>query len=366
MSCVPSSPYDRLGSLRRSSLRVLSLSYAYDQVPFLPTGCLHREGSIKGNTLSTKYRCNACGVFSVTDRFEAAFRDSRLGSEEQLILRGIVSEHTERFHEFEVPIGTSDEGQNSYNLLIRQYGKRPQTALAQLHLAVNVLARNADHVGADSTFADAGAFARMIYLAEPDRQLGKFLEGMRHFGLVTTEGLRGGAHLKLRLSPKGWEKSQELRSDGNQAFVAMWFAEDMLGSVYPSIKEALEECGYSSFIVSDSEEVDKIDDQIVAGIRESRILIADLTGLRPNVFYEAGLAQGLGLQVHFTCNSSYMGHYVKCQPDSKKAPSVKSAPWFEQVSNSAFDVRQYPMILWDNPDDLKRKLTQRLKAWPPA
>jgi hypothetical protein len=49
------------------------------------------------------------------------------------------------------------------------------------------------------------------------------------------------------------------------------------------------------------EHINKIGDEIISQIRRSKFLIADFTGHRGGVYFEAGLAMGLGLLVFWTC-----------------------------------------------------------------
>jgi nucleoside 2-deoxyribosyltransferase len=49
------------------------------------------------------------------------------------------------------------------------------------------------------------------------------------------------------------------------------------------------------------EHINKIGDEIISQIRRSKFLIADFTGHRGGVYFEAGLAMGLGLPVFWTC-----------------------------------------------------------------
>ncbi|MFC1886373.1 hypothetical protein ACFLZM_04890, partial [Thermodesulfobacteriota bacterium] len=66
----------------------------------------------------------------------------------------------------------------------------------------------------------------------------------------------------------------------------------------------------------------KIDDEIIAQIRRSRFIVADFTGHRGGVYYEAGFAKGLGLEVIWTCNKN-------------------------DIDKLHFDIRQYNCIDWD-------------------
>jgi nucleoside 2-deoxyribosyltransferase len=81
----------------------------------------------------------------------------------------------------------------------------------------------------------------------------------------------------------------------------------------------------------------KIDDELIGMIKSSKAVIADFTGNRTAVYYEAGFAMGLGIPVIWTC---------------KKA----------DVDNLSFDTRQYPHIIWENEKDLYSQVLNRLKA----
>jgi nucleoside 2-deoxyribosyltransferase len=83
----------------------------------------------------------------------------------------------------------------------------------------------------------------------------------------------------------------------------------------------------------------RIDDEIVAGIRACKFLVADFTGQRGGVYFEAGLAQGLGKQVIWLCRK-------------------------DQLNDVHFDARQYNFIRWetDNLPQLRIDLRNRIEA----
>ena len=140
----------------------------------------------------------------------------------------------------------------------------------------------------------------------------------------------------------------------NTAFVAMWF-DPKVDNVYErGIAPAIRQEGYEPMRIDRKHHVRKIDDEIVAEIQRARFLVCDFTcGLledkqaesgrtavaRGGVYYEAGLAHGLGKQVIWTCRSDLMG-YVH------------------------FDLRQYNTILWENgkEDQLQKALFERIRA----
>jgi nucleoside 2-deoxyribosyltransferase len=148
---------------------------------------------------------------------------------------------------------------------------------------------------------------------------------------------------KYRLSLEGWKRISEIKKinrKSDQCFIAMWFPKD--NSMVPfevGAKLALKKTGHIPFVVKDFEHNDKICDKIIAEIRKSAFMIADFTGHRNNVYFEAGYAKGLGIPVVFTCRDTD----------------------FEKIKEQ-FDTRQYSHIKWTDSEDLEKKLLNRIEA----
>ena len=113
-----------------------------------------------------------------------------------------------------------------------------------------------------------------------------------------------------RVSVEAHERADEIRRDGNvtestQCFVAMWFHESTNEAFDSGISPALEETGYDPFRIDRKEHINRIDDEIIAEIRRSKFMVADLTHgedePRGGVYYEAGFAFGLNIPVIHTC-----------------------------------------------------------------
>lgn len=141
------------------------------------------------------------------------------------------------------------------------------------------------------------------------------------------------------LTPEAWERIEALqrrqpRSD--QAFVAMWFDESVRDAREEGIKLGIEDAGYRPMRIDQADFNDKICDRIIAEIRKSRFVVADVTGQRSAVYFEAGFAIGLGLPVIYTCQA---GGESQC-----------------------FDTRQYNHILWSSPAELRERLAARIGA----
>lgn len=147
----------------------------------------------------------------------------------------------------------------------------------------------------------------------------------------------------FRLDLHGWNRltnlpQREFRP--NQAFVAMWFHKDLDDIWESGLKPALEQTNYIPVRLDRTEYNDKIDDRIIAEIRKSGLLVADFTGQRGSVYFEAGFALGLGIPVIWTCRDA-------------------------DAENLHFDTRQYNYIVWTDFSDLKEKLINRIEATLP-
>jgi hypothetical protein len=113
-----------------------------------------------------------------------------------------------------------------------------------------------------------------------------------------------------QVSPKGLLYLEGRReSTSSVGFCAMWFNPSVRFIYDEAISKAIKDAGYESFRVDGKEHNNRIDDEIVANIKSAKFMVADLTGHRGGVYYEAGLAHGLGLEVIFTCKEKRATHF---------------------------------------------------------
>jgi len=121
------------------------------------------------------------------------------------------------------------------------------------------------------------------------------------------------------------------------AFIAMAMDpnDPALEDVLDAIKEGASKCGVAAERIDEAHSNEPITGRMLAAIESAEFVVVDLTYVRPNVFYEAGYAQGLG-----------------------KTPIYIA----RKGSEIPFDVKDYPVIVYPNMRELRVLLTERLTA----
>lgn len=148
---------------------------------------------------------------------------------------------------------------------------------------------------------------------------------------------------EYRLTINGWQRVSEIgrvARRGDQAFVAMSFSYDLDSAWEEGFEPALRDAGLDPTRVDLVHHNGKICDRILAEIRRSVLLVADFTGNRGGVYFEAGFGLGLGLPVVWSCRDT-------------------------DIDSVHFDTRQYNHVVWSDPSDLRRKLKDRILATVP-
>lgn len=87
--------------------------------------------------------------------------------------------------------------------------------------------------------------------------------------------------------------------------------------------------------------------------------MADVTGGRSGVHYEAGFAYGLGLQVLYGCHAKLPAYEFLAKSPISARPKTNKTTWFKQV---AFDNNHQNFLLWDDGKDLHEKLKARIEG----
>jgi hypothetical protein len=248
------------------------------------------------------------------------------GQKEQLLGPGTP---TERVEKLIAPVQPLDTVAQRMDALVRWLGER------------------SSGLGALQTIDSTNSFAPVLQCLHPEHPvaLGGVLKDdhlvISSFETVTATNYR----LKIALLALGWARYEQLRTTSTgstRVFVAMsnHYGKDLNDGAHAKQADALLDAiraalppPLSGYRVEKDAAVDQITDAIIAGIRRAPFVIADLTAERPNVYFEAGLALGLGKPVVFCRRKGETAH---------------------------FDVQAYKLIEWE-PDELG-EFTRRLDA----
>lgn len=97
------------------------------------------------------------------------------------------------------------------------------------------------------------------------------------------------------LTPRPAQTLQQASHIPRTAFILMWMdpSAPELDDVCNAIKDVCSSFNVYAFRADDVEHEDRITDVVLQKIADSEFLIADLTGERPNVYYEVGYAHAL-------------------------------------------------------------------------
>lgn len=121
-----------------------------------------------------------------------------------------------------------------------------------------------------------------------------------------------------------------------KVFVIMKFDDPLLESAYEgAMKPIIKEFGLRPFRIDETQDSGRITDQVLENIASSRLILADLSGERPNCYYEAGFAHAIGKELIFTIHKGDRIH---------------------------FNLAGYRFIQWETEEDLRKALRVRLRV----
>ena len=154
------------------------------------------------------------------------------------------------------------------------------------------------------------------------REITSYLEQQGYIEIIDSANF---SSYKIKLTLAGKMATETVTNkDSDEGFIAMWF-DDSMNAAHSAIEKAIKMAGYKPVRIDNQEHNKKIDDEIIAAIKRARFIIADFThgekGARGGVYYEAGFAHGLGIEVIFSCHKDI-------------------------VEKIHFDTRQYNHITW--------------------
>lgn len=273
--------------------------------------------------------CATCGKFRISELLRQRLATTRfLSTDERRILSGGIRERCEAGEE--VYITDVDAFMSSV--------RAPADPLEAIDRFLLHLLRTSPRGGAEVRIYPANDYP--LAYAHDQSEMTFLMHRARDLGFIHWSG-QSPADCSIAI--EGWKHLRTIKNqarDTRQAFVAMWFAEEMNEAYTQGIVPALAETGYTPVRLDFTEYNDRIDDRIIAEVQKSGLVVADFTGHRGGVYFEAGLALGSKIPVIWTCRRDH-------------APDLH------------FDTRQYNHILWDDAEELRERLKWRIEATLP-
>lgn len=142
----------------------------------------------------------------------------------------------------------------------------------------------------------------------------------------------------VQITALGWIGLQKQIKDSNQGFIAVWFDEKgRLDEAILKTQEAIHECGFKSMCIREEYYRETILEKAIGEIKRSRFMVANLTGHRSSVYFEAGYAQGMGIDVIYVCDKEYK-------------------------DDASFYPKNYNIYFYSNPAELKEMLITVIRS----
>lgn len=275
---------------------------------------------------AVKYNCPRCGEVEITGTMSAVFNHNSEFDKIKYLLSGVIRYRTDR----ELPVKTISSS-NYQELLDSSFV--PRNITDKLDLLIRFLARKSRHIG--QVVEVKPKLDYPIAFCKNESEFQFLLRYLVDKGLIKA----AQTGMEYVLSFDGWDRFEELNrkvTKKRQGFIAMWFDESMSEIYEKGFRQAVSDCGYEPMRIDLKQHNNKIDDEIMVEIRNSGFLIADFTGNRGGVYFEAGFAMGLGIDVIWTCKKS-------------------------DIEILHFDTRQFNHIPWETIDEIYNGLINRIK-----
>jgi nucleoside 2-deoxyribosyltransferase len=277
-----------------------------------------------------RIKCDLCGEYRLSERLAQEIYTASLRNlffKDSYIYSGAIRENFEQG----IILWVEDFRQLTDTVVV------PKNPLESIDKVLLYILRKAD--SADEGVELKQSDRSLAYAKTPD-EFSFFLKKARELNYLEKHP---NDKSRDRLAIPGWQRVAQLPQNPrstSQAFVAMWFNKELEDVWEDGFKSALAETGYTPIRIDRTEHNEKVDDRIIAEIRKSSLLVADFTGQRGGVYFEAGFAMGLGTPIIWTCRDT-------------------------DIDSLHFDTRQYNHIVWATAADLKDKLVNRIEATLP-
>ncbi len=280
--------------------------------------------SINPFNTSFQIKCPRCGEFEITEECIDWIGTKKTYNMNRHLISGWIRNHSI----------TTPPLLMSTNLeeIVRQAPKSP---IEKANILLAYLNKKTSYFGEEIRIEWKNDYS--ICYSTNDTELFRLMEHLEEEGHVKKiSGVMGSSSYHVTsLGFNKYEQSLKETETSMQCFVAMWFDVCMAPARDNGLIPAIKDAGFYPLVIDQKEHNDKICEQILLEIKKSKFIVADVTGSRGGVYFEAGYAMALGKEVIWTCEEND----------------------FKDVH---FDTRQYNHIVWKTPEALREKLFNRI------
>lgn len=269
-----------------------------------------------------KVSCPRCGKFRISDDDAEDLKAALRGNKRKIAnASGWIREHQNE-------LITPDQIKALSNLATPSINERAIRLLRYIEKKTEILG---EKISGCDTVSPSPDFYAAAWAADHT----EFAYIIKH--LKSLEYIDG-----VSITPKGFAYLDQVRYSNVESqfgFCAMWFDDSVKSIWTKAISPAIADAGYEPKRIDEHHHNNRIDDEIIALIRRSKFVVADFTGQRGGVYFEAGFALGMNLPVIWTVKKS-------------------------ELSSIHFDNRQYNFVTWeeDNLPEFKLNLQYRIEA----
>lgn len=297
-------------------------------------------------------KCETCGVYVITDVAEEEMDRDKVAA--WLYYHAKYDEKQKRFTSaFGITIDPHRKNDSREKTLEEIYNWYPDSFNERISLILLGLAKKTKFLGNYERLTREQLISALFIKRYDDNltrlndniissQLSDILDYLEKSELIEY-GSNTEDSFPFKLLTKGWQRVDELqksKENTKNVFVSMAF-NDGTKDTREAIRAGIINAGYSPEFIDEIIHNHQIMPEMFRLIRECRFLIMDVTEQNHGAYYEAGYAQGLGKEVIITCRKE---EFVN--PDNKPH----------------FDIAQKQILVWEDYDDLTKKLSEWIKA----
>jgi len=280
-----------------------------------------------------KYECDMCGKYIVSD--DIKFQILKLHEEKNINIYKLQSRIKENTYLWDKELIIDSD------VLEETLKFRNKTLMEQYELMLKYFNEFSEDGSLDIVESKRQEIRILSWIQSSELFRGKMIVKAIKDGLMDGH-LEGSRSYPTNFTFEGLQYVESLNNsniNSNKIFLAFKFGENKktFEEIKRFIENDIENIKFQAVIVNQdtTEHDEKISDKIIAELKGARMIVADFSAHSPNVYFEAGYAMGMNIPVIWTCHA-------------------------EHLKGMAFDVNHFPVIGWENINDLKEKLRDRI------